>query len=163
MNERFLDLAEGYLDEYLRKIRVSLGHLSADQVWWRANPASNSAGNLVLHLCGNLSQWVLAGLAGEDVTRKRSEEFTAFRSMDKDALLARLDDVVARVRVVLRGLTPADLARARHVQGDDTDGAGVVFHVVEHMSYHTGQIVLLVKQLAGPSAEIEFYPQHRGE
>ena len=49
------------------------------------------------------------------------------------------------------------------MQGYDTDGLGVVFHVVEHMSYHTGQIVATTKQLTGPEAGIEFYPQHRGE
>jgi uncharacterized damage-inducible protein DinB len=70
--------------------------------------------------------------------------------------------VVARSRAVVRGLGPADLARAVSVQGCDTDGLGVVFHVVEHMGYHTGQIVFVTKSLRA-DADVEFHPQHRNE
>jgi uncharacterized damage-inducible protein DinB len=152
-----------YLDEYLGKIRHSVALLDAEQVWWRANPRSNSAGNLILHLCGNLTQWVLVSLGGEAYERHRSLEFTADRTASPDELLSRLTDVVTRCRRVIEDLPESTFAARFRIQGYDTDGVDVVFHVVEHMSYHTGQIVLLAKQLADPSEEIDFYPQHKNE
>jgi uncharacterized damage-inducible protein DinB len=166
MERRFLVVAEEYLGEYLRKIEHCVGLLSEEQVWWKPNPACNSVGNLLLHLRGNLSQWVLAGIGGEEVERHRSAEFAASRratTATKSDLMAGLAEVVTRVRRVVREMPAPALAKAVSIQGYDTDGLGVVFHVVEHMGYHTGQIVATTKQLLGPDADIEFYPQHRGE
>jgi uncharacterized damage-inducible protein DinB len=161
--ERFTAEADMYLGEYLRKIEHCTSLLSEAQVWWRPNDACNSVGNLLLHLRGNLSQWVLAGIGGETIERHRSAEFAARETAPKVELLAGLADVVARARRTVREMPSADLARRTRVQGYDTDGLGIVFHVVEHMAYHTGQIIAVTKQLLGPAANIEFYPQHRGE
>ena len=159
----FPELAARYLEEYLAKISFALERLPPERLWWRPTPDANAAGNLLLHLCGNLTQWVLSGLGGQQVERHRAAEFAAREGAPKDELLKRLAGVVDDVRAVLGVLEAADLAAPRHLQGYDTDGAGVVFHVVEHMSYHTGQIVAATKQITGPGARIEFYPQHRGE
>ena len=163
MEQRLRSEADRYFEQYLRKIGVCVALLSEEQVWWRANESCNSVGNLLLHLSGNLSQWVLATLGGRAYDRHRAEEFRAREGAPKDELLARLAEVVGGTRAVIASLGAADLVRARHVQGYDTDGLGIVFHVVEHMSYHTGQIVAATKQLTGPDAAIEFYPQHRNE
>jgi uncharacterized damage-inducible protein DinB len=163
MERRFLAEAERYFEQYLGKIRDCVALLDEQQVWWRPNEACNSVGNLLLHLRGNLSQWVLATLGGEAYERHRGEEFRARGGAPKAELVDGLAETVAAVRSVLRGLDTDALARPHHVQGYDTDGAGIVFHVVEHMSYHTGQIVAATKQLTGPAAGIEFYPQHKGE
>ena len=148
---------------YLEKIRHCVGLLDDEQVWWRANARSNSIGNLILHLCGNLSQWVLEGLGGRPYTRRRSQEFTAGWTQGRQELLASLATVVAACRQVAAGLSETDLAAARTIQGYSTTGLGALLHVWEHMSYHTGQIVLVTKQLVGDRVEIDFYPQHRGE
>ena len=163
MEQRFLADADKYLAEYLRKIEHCAALLTDEQLWWKPNEACNSVGNLLLHLRGNLSQWVLAGIGGEPVERHRSAEFAAARSHGKSDLVGDLSDVVNRARRTIREMRPTDLARSIRVQGYETDGLGVVFHVVEHMGYHTGQIVAATKQLLGPAANIEFYPQHRGE
>lgn len=163
MDQRFLALADGYFAQYMDRIRECVARLDEGQVWWRPNEACNSVGNLLLHLCGNLSQWVLAGLGGQAYDRHRSAEFAARDGAAKDDLLRALAGVVDDVRAVLGVLAAEDLAAPRHVQGHDTDGLGVVFHVVEHMSYHTGQIVAATKQLGGKDAGIDFYPQHRNE
>lgn len=163
MQRRFVSEADRYFEQYLRRIGVCVALLSEKQVWWRPNESCNSVGNLLLHLGGNLSQWVLATLGGEAYERQRAEEFRAREGAPKDELLARLGAVVEKVRAVVAGLDAAALERAHHVQGYDTDGLGVVFHVVEHMSYHTGQIVAATKQLTGPESGLEFYPQHRKE
>ncbi len=65
---------------------------------------------------------------------------------------------------MLRRLPEADLARPLRIQGYDTDILAAVFHAVEHMSYHTGQVLYLLKQSLPPETErVELYPQHRGE
>ena len=148
---------------YLDKIRHCVELLDEEQVWWRANARSNSVGNLVLHLCGNLSQWVLEGLGGRPYTRQRSLEFSVDRTAPRAELMARLSEVVGGCREVAAGMSEADLLAPHTIQRYSTEGLGALLHVWEHMSYHTGQIVLITKQLIGDRTEIDFYPQHRGE
>jgi uncharacterized damage-inducible protein DinB len=163
MEQRFIAEADKYLGEYLYKIEHCTALLSDAQIWWRPNEACNSIGNLLLHLRGNLSQWVLAGIGGEPVERHRSAEFAARETATRSELLGGLAEAVSRARRTICSLQPAALARPTTVQGYGTDGLGIVFHVVEHMAYHTGQIIAATKELLGPAANIEFYPQHRGE
>ncbi len=151
--------ADHLFAEYLDKIERTAGRLTPEQLWWRPNAACNSVGNLLLHLCGNLSQWVLAGLGGEGFERRRDEEFAAAGGADAAALLARLREVVLACRSLTERLTERDLERTMTIQGYTSTGFGVLLHAVEHMSYHTGQIVFVAKQLLGGPAEIEFYPQ----
>jgi uncharacterized damage-inducible protein DinB len=148
-DQRFLELSADYLDEYAKKIRRSAEALSEEQIWWRPNQASNSIGNLLLHLCGNLSQWVLASLGGMAYERQRDAEFSALGGTGKAALLARLDQVVASCQAVIRGLPAEQLLARRQIQRNDVDGYEAVYHAVEHMSYHTGQIASFAKELAG--------------
>jgi uncharacterized damage-inducible protein DinB len=163
MQERFRATSADCLGDFLRRIEACVGRLSEDQVWWRPNPATNTVGNLLQHLRGNLSQWVLAGLGGASYERHRTEEFTTTRAASGAELVAALRGIVEECQRILRNLSPEDLARPRRIQGYDVDGVYVVMHVVEHMSYHTGQIVHVTKELLGAAGEIDFYPQHRGE
>jgi uncharacterized damage-inducible protein DinB len=157
-------LAASYLEEYLAKIRFSVERLPAERLWWRPAPDTNSAGNLLLHLCGNLSFWLLAGVGGEAYARDRAGEFAADGGADAAELLARLSGVVDRCAALLRGLGDDALGAPRRIQGYDTDVRGAVFHAVEHMSYHTGQFLYLLKQSLDPGADrVELYPQHRRE
>lgn len=164
MPEPLCRFADHFWEEYLRKIEAAAAPLSDEQLWWRPNEGSNSIANLVEHLRGNLSQWVLAGLGGESFERHRSAEFAArpepSASPTGEQLIGALRAVVVRCRAVAARLTAADLARSRKIQGYELDGASALFHAVEHMSYHTGQIVYIAKMLG---AELDFYPQHRGE
>jgi uncharacterized damage-inducible protein DinB len=146
------------LDEYLRKIETCVKPLSATEVWWRPNPKCNSVGNLLLHLSGNLSQWILAGLGGAAFERRRREEFATADGGDGRELLGRLREVVRACRGVVQGLTEEDLGRIFVIQGITRTGFGVLLHAVEHMAYHTGQIVHIAKELVGDRAEIDFYP-----
>lgn len=153
-------LAVHYLGEYLAKIEAAIAPLSDEQLWWRPAESASAIGNLLLHLTGNLSQWVLAGLGGRPYARRRGEEFAARVGAPKAELLAALAATVAACRETAAALPPAELSRARPIQGYEVDGSRALFHAVEHMSYHTGQIVLLAKALG---AALDFYPQHRGE
>jgi len=160
----FGELGARYLEEYLAKIRFTVERLPAERLWWRPAPGTNSAGNLLLHLCGNLSFWLLAGVGGESYARDRAGEFAADGGADAPELLDRLSAVVERCAALLRTLRDEDLAAPRRIQGYDTDVRGAAFHAVEHMSYHTGQFLYLLKQSLAPGAErVELYPQHRRE
>jgi uncharacterized damage-inducible protein DinB len=160
----FAELAARHLEEYLGKISFALERLPEERLWWRPVPTVNAAGNLMLHLCGNLSLWLLASVGGEPFVRDRAAELAATSGADRAELRRRLADVVARCAALLRRLGPEDLARPLVVQGYETDVSGVVFHAVEHMSYHTGQLFSLLKQSLPPEAErVELYPQHRKE
>ena len=144
-------------EDYLAKLRQALGPLNDEQLWWRPNAASNSIGNLLLHLCGNARQWVVAGVGGAPDARERAAEFAAQESLDKQALLALLESTLGEVDGVLQRLadelfvtaTEAPLQRIIQPQGFPQTVFDAVFHVVEHFSYHTGQIVALTKQLSG--------------
>lgn len=160
MKSRLIELADRYWSEYLEKIAAAVEPLTQEQVWWRPDEGSNSVGNLLAHLDGNLSQWVLAGLGGESYERHRDAEFAARGGVSKAELMDRLRSTVERCRAVISRLPAEELGRGRRIQGYELDGYRALFHAVEHMSYHTGQIVLLAK-LHG--ARLDFYPQHRGE
>ena len=157
------ELAARYLWEYREKIELALGVLSDQQIWWRPNERSNSIGNLVLHLEGNLSLWVLAGLGKESYERDRAGEFQAAGGIGREHLVSHLSRLVSRAREVIAGLGEEDLQRDVEIQGYEVDGRGALMHAVEHMSYHTGQIVWIAKQLRGTERPLEFYPQHRDE
>jgi uncharacterized damage-inducible protein DinB len=155
----FIAQAEDMLKQvYLPRIVTCLEGLSAQQIWWRPNPASNSAGNLVLHLSGNLRQWIISGLGGAADTRQRDQEFAEPRPLSRRALVSRLRKTVLETCRVLDKLTVADLARVYTIQGFRVTGLEAAFHVTEHFSHHAGQIILITKMLEGRDLEFTHMP-----
>ena len=152
---RFLSQARHHLnDDYLPKIRRCLEVLSRDDVWWRAHENSNSIGNLVLHLCGNIRQWIVSGLGGEE-DRRRPVEFSRRRPVPKDQLLEMLETTVQEATQVLDSLSEQDLATTRRIQVYDVTGLQAVLHVVEHFAYHTGQIIYITR--LRKNVDLKFY------
>jgi uncharacterized damage-inducible protein DinB len=151
------------LGRYLERIQLAVGKLDEEQLWWRPAEGTNSVGNLLLHLRGNLTQWVVSGIGGAPDGRRRSLEFSATGGGTAQELLAGLTEAVDRCRELAAGLDDAELERVRSIQGYDVTGLVALYHAVEHMSYHTGQIVYVAKQLLGPGSGIDFYPRHRAE
>ncbi|HEX9092619.1 MAG TPA: DUF1572 family protein [Coriobacteriia bacterium] len=146
----FLEEARRYLAvEYPAKIRACLARLSDDDIWWRPNEASNSIGNLLLHLSGNLRQWIVSGVGGAPDVRRRQEEFDERGPVARAELLARFDATLADAERVLLFLGAAELTAPRRIQGRDTTVLLAIFHVVEHFAMHTGQIALITKQRSG--------------
>ncbi len=146
--------------EYRTKLRAAVESMPADALWWRANEQSNSVGNLLMHLAGNIRQWIVGGVAGEPNTRDRAGEFAARSGEDAAALLARLDAAIDDVDAVLARLTEADLATRRTIQGRDVTVLEAIYHVVEHFSMHLGQIILVAK-IHAPDA-VRFYEDAGG-
>ncbi|HEV2835100.1 MAG TPA: DinB family protein [Pyrinomonadaceae bacterium] len=155
-SERFIACAvELLLDEYQPKIERCLERLSDEQIWWRPNEESNSIGNLVLHLCGNARQWIVSGVGGNPDTRHRDAEFAQRETIARDELLNLLRSTLADVAAVLNKLDSATLLEKRTIQGSDVDLLEAIFHVTEHFSMHTGQIILLTKLLT--ATDLRFY------
>jgi uncharacterized damage-inducible protein DinB len=157
----FVEQSRHYLaTEYRVKIRAAVESLPDGALWWRANAESNSIGNLLLHLAGNVRQWIVSGVGGAPDHRHRAEEFSARSGADAATLLSALDDVLNAADTVLAKLTPHDLSTTRTIQGREITVFEAVYHVVEHFSGHVGQIVLVAK-LHSPGA-IRFYDDAGG-
>lgn len=152
----FIDQSRRFLlAEYLYKIEQCLASLSDEDLWWRSNDVSNSVGNLLLHLAGNVRQWIVHGVGGGADVRQRQQEFDERAGGAAAPLIARLRDTLDEADRVLAGLAPADLARPLRVQGIDVTVLEAVYHVVEHFSTHVGQIVYVTKLRTG--RDLRFY------
>jgi uncharacterized damage-inducible protein DinB len=148
--ELFISEARRHLmQEYLPWLRACLARLSEAEVWWRPNEKSNSIGNLILHLCGNIRQWIIHGVGGAADRRDRPAEFAAREFFSKAELLAKLESTLAEVDAVLANLPVEKLTEPRVIQGFDVTVLRAIFHVVEHFSYHTGQIIYITKMRTG--------------
>ncbi|HEX6985514.1 MAG TPA: DUF1572 family protein [Planctomycetaceae bacterium] len=149
LTRAFTSYATGRLGDCLSNVERCVGLLTAEQVWHRPNEASNSVGNLVLHLTGNVRQWIVAGLGGEPFDRDRPAEFAERGPLPTERILPPLRQTVERACDVIGGLTPEALLREYPIQGRTVTGLAATFHVVEHFSFHTGQVVSITKLLTG--------------
>lgn len=156
LEERLRAVArEKLLEEFLPRLETAVRSLSEEEVWRKPNPASNSVGNLVLHLEGNVRQWIVAGLGGAADVRDRPREFAPRGREPTAEILRRLRAAVEEAVRVVAGLGPADFARRVRIQAWEVDGVEIVIHVVEHFSYHYGQIAYAVKAARGE--DLGFY------
>lgn len=152
----FIDASRRYLTgQYVPKIGRCLEQLDDDQVWWRPNEHSNSVANLVLHLIGNVRQYVISGVGGRPDVRERAREFDARRRASGAELLAELRSTIEEVDRVLRDLDLALLPEVRSIQGRPMTVFDAIFHAVEHFSTHVGQIIYITKQLT--DRDLGFY------
>jgi len=157
----FIDRAGAFLSTaYLPKIERCFEQLTDEQIWFRANEASNSIGNLVLHLCGNARQWIVSGLGDRPDRRDRNSEFRQREVIPRVELLEYLRTTVREVEQVLANLDSSVVLEKRTIQGKDVEVLEAIFHVTEHFSMHTGQIILLTKMLA--QRDMKFYEFSNG-
>ena len=132
-------------DESLPRIKKCIGLLSEDEIWYRPNAETVSVGNFVLHLCGNVRQWICTGLGRQADHRERSKEFTETGPIPTAQLLERLESTMRDARIVIDAIDPPSLIEKRPVQAYNESGISILVHVVEHFSYHTGQITYYTK------------------
>ena len=143
------------LEDYLVKIERCLTLLSDEQIWWRANPESNSIGNLLLHLSGNVRQWIVVGLGGSADDRDRDAEFAQRDLVPQAELLARLSRTLREADATLAAFDPERLLQKFQIQGLEVSALEAILHVVEHFSMHTGQVIMLAKMFA--QIDLQFY------
>jgi hypothetical protein len=152
----FIKQARSELGEAVEKIEHCLNQLGEIDVWWRPFTEANAIGNVVLHLCGNLRQWVISGVGGIPDVRKRREEFAERGAMIKKAeLLSRLKRTVAEADEALARCTPDNLLRVRHVQHYDVTGLQAAFTSISHFVGHTHQIVYITRLRLGEKYEFQ--------
>lgn len=154
----FRDFAAAKLDDHLRQVLRCARMLSVEQMWFRANERSNSVGNLLLHLRGNVAQWIVAGIGGRPFERDRPAEFAQRHPLPSERLIGDLESTVNDARRIISHLSDARLAELVSIQGYDTTVLAAVFHVVEHFAFHTGQIVWATKVLL--NVDLSLYDVH---
>jgi hypothetical protein len=133
------------LEQYWPRLQSCVGLLNDEQLWWRPNEASNSIGNLVLHLNGNVRQWLISSFNRLEDTRDRPAEFRERRLISASVLLEKLGTTLKEASDVLTALTETDLLTTFQIQGYTVNGLQAVYQVVEHFGMHYGQIVYITK------------------
>jgi len=143
------------LEEYWPRLRGCVESLTDEQVWWRPNEASNSIGNLILHLNGNVRQWLVSSFNRLEDTRDRPAEFSERQLIPASALLETLGATMRDASEVLARLTESDLLTTFHIQGYTVSGLEAIYQVVEHFGMHYGQILFITKLVR--SEDLGFY------
>lgn len=142
------------MNESLERTVKCIGMLDQDQIWHRFGSETPSVGNLVLHLTGNVRQWILSTFTEMGDERQRDAEFASLQA-DREKLVQDFESVIERAIEVIKGLDKGELTASYSVQGFEESGTDIVVHVVEHLSYHTGQIALHTKILT--NRDLGFY------
>lgn len=145
MERIFLDFSTRKLRQLESRIQACLDRLTDDQVWMREAETQNAAGNLVLHLCGNVRQWIISSVGGQPDTRVRDAEFAARGGIAVGELKQRLEETVNGAVAVIESVTPERLRETIRVQAFDVTVLEAIYHVVEHFAMHTGQIIFVTK------------------
>ena len=143
------------LEQYWPRLRTCVESLTDEQVWWRPNEASNSIGNLMLHLNGNVMQWLIAPFAHREDKRDRPAEFAERQHVPKTELLEKLTNTMQELEKVLPGLSESELVQTYQIQGYTVSGLHAVYQVIEHFGLHYGQITYITKMLRGE--DLGFY------
>lgn len=134
-------------DESYDRIYKCLRMIEDENLWEAPNQNIPAIGNLILHICGNARQWVLSGIGNKIDNRKRDEEFLIHRNIKKSDLVFLLENLKVQLKDTLKNMPESKLEENLNIQGFETTGFSAIVHVIEHFSYHTGQITTLTKLL----------------
>ncbi len=144
------------INEFWERTCKCLDSLSEEQIWWRPNEASNSIGNLLLHLNGNVRQWIVASLGGKPNRRDRDAEFAERTQIPSRELRSALDETLRDVEEIFDRITPEDLLKTHTIQRfEQVTGMQAIYHVVEHFGMHYGQVLYITKMIQGE--DLGFY------
>lgn len=133
------------IQENSSRIEKCLSLLSEEEVWLQSGPETNSIANLILHLCGNIGQYIISSLGEKKDFRHRELEFSSRKGFTKNELYEKMETTCSAAIKVINGSSMEKLQKVRSVQGFKMTGLAACIHVAEHYSYHTGQIALLTK------------------
>lgn len=159
LHRLFLDCSVRRLEQGFSRIEACLGKLNEEEVWARGSENENAVGNLVLHLSGNVRQWIVSGVGGAPDTRERDGEFSARGGSSIPELKERLRGIVLEAAAVIGAVTTERLAERVVIQKYEVSVLEAIYHVVEHFSLHTGQIIFATKMMTG--SDLGFYAHLR--
>lgn len=145
----FANYSADKLVQLSSRIQDCLAKLTPEQIWTRNSQSENAVGNLVLHLCGNVNQWIGTGVAGKPDNRVRDQEFAARGEITPTELSQRLSTTIEEAVLTIRALPAERLDQQISVQKYNVTVLEAVYHVVEHFSQHVGQIMFATKLLTG--------------
>lgn len=152
----FLTFSASKLDQMCTRIESCVAKLTPEQIWARGTENQNAIGNLMLHLAGNVRQWILHGVGDQPDLRVRDAEFDARGDIAVKELIRRLRSTVDEATALIRALPPENLCRVRRIQAHyEVTVLEAIYHVVEHFSGHTGQIIFATKFATGE--DLGFY------
>jgi hypothetical protein len=150
----FLDYSERKLAQMTTSLNVCLNRLNEEQIWQRQGPHENAVGNLVLHLCGNMRQWIMHGVDRQPDVRVRDLEFSTTGGVSRDELVALFGTTVAEARSVIAALRAERLIDRTNPQNGEVSVLDAIYQVVGHVQMHVGQIVLLTKQMTATDLDL---------
>ena len=153
--KEFIQQSVYRITENTNRIIKCLKEIEETEIWQHPNENSNSIGNIILHLCGNIRQYAISSLGETEDVRVRDKEFSTKEGFNKNELLAKLKDTVDEAIEIIENLDESELIKLYSVQGFNLSGIGIIIHVTEHYSYHTGQIAFWVKLLK--NKDLGFY------
>lgn len=135
------------LKDFPEQIRSCLDVLSDAQIWWRPNEKANSIGNLILHMVGSTTFYLVQAIGGTEFQRDRPKEFSERTQLSRDQLMERLNELITEIDSITAGLTPDQLMQTTDRTGKPTTYAQILIHVMIHLSAHVGQVVYITKLL----------------
>jgi Protein of unknown function (DUF1572) len=144
------------LDAIVTALACCIAKLNDEQVWARGGPHENAVGNLILHLDGNMRQWILHGIDGQPDVRVRDAEFLTTGGMSSTELMERFGATVAESKAVI-ARTPAERMYERITPQSgrpETTVLGAIYQVVGHVQQHVGQVIVLAKQMTGRDLDL---------
>jgi uncharacterized damage-inducible protein DinB len=153
--KEFIEQSIFIIDQNTPRITRCMNELEEEEIWKRPNNVSNSVGNLILHLCGNITQYIISSLGKAKDIRERDKEFSANSGYSKSELIEKLHTTIEKAKTVIQKMDGDNLLRKRIVQGFQYSGIGIIIHVTEHYSYHTGQVAFWTKLLK--NKDLGFY------
>jgi uncharacterized damage-inducible protein DinB len=149
IEKEFLRISIEKLQRSAGRIEDCVGRLNHDQIWTRNAENVNSVGNLVLHLCGNVRQWIGFGIGDLADQRDRDSEFAARGGLQPAQLIDRLKATVSEATGIIRKFDAARLSEKVTIQNYEVTKMEAIYQVVEHFAQHTGQIIFVTKMLTG--------------
>lgn len=158
-----LGCAGEVLDQCMTKIKHCLDQLTDEQIWWRPREEMNSIGNLLLHLSGNVRQWIISGLGTSEDTRNRPAEFSQRGPIPKAELLKQLTQDVADAKAVMAQRNAAEMAAVRPIQEWEVNGWQAIFDCIPHFKGHTQEIICLTRLQLGDAYRIHWQPKTPGD
>ncbi|RPH96236.1 DUF1572 domain-containing protein [candidate division KSB1 bacterium] len=145
LDRKFLIACVNTLRSYLPKVKEAVELLSEEEIWARPHETSNSVGNILLHMAGNVRQYLISGAGGAADERNRPAEFSMREGASKAELLGALERTVFKACAILEKLDSAQLLETRTIQNREQVLLDAIFHSTEHFCYHAGQIIYIVK------------------
>ena len=150
----FLDVSCRRLGEMTKFLVECVRKLSDEQIWRRQGAYENAVGNLILHLCGNARQWIMHGVGGVEDVRVRDKEFSADGGMSGAELISLFESTMDEAKRVIAMVPEERMTERVHPQGRDVSVLEAIYQVVGHVQQHTGQIILVTKQMLATDLDL---------